>query len=163
MKCPACGSLENKVVDSRLTRDGDAIRRRRECLGCGVRFTTYEYVERTQVLVIKKDGRREPFRREKMERGVAKACEKRPIPRGAIEALLDRVERAIQTMGQSEVESRQIGELVIEELAHLDQIAYVRFASVYRDFRDVGDFLSEMRRVLEKRARESGREEEGEE
>jgi transcriptional repressor NrdR len=160
MKCPACGSLENKVVDSRLTRDGDAIRRRRECLGCGVRFTTYEYVERTQVLVIKKDGRREPFRREKMDRGVTKACEKRPIPRESVDALLDRVERAIQKMGQNEVESRQIGELVIDELAHLDQIAYVRFASVYRDFRDVGDFLTEMKRVLDKQAQEGARREE---
>ncbi|MCA9751505.1 MAG: transcriptional regulator NrdR [bacterium] len=150
MRCPGCGSLENKVVDSRTARDGDAIRRRRECLACGVRFTTYEYVERTQVLVIKKDGRREPFQREKLHSGVSKACEKRPIPREDLDALLDRVETAVQAMGQSEIESRSIGELVMEELAHLDQIAYVRFASVYREFRDASHFLEEIRRVLEK-------------
>jgi transcriptional repressor NrdR len=150
MKCPSCSSLENKVVDSRISRDGDAIRRRRECLVCGARFTTYEYVERTQVLVIKKDGRREPFRREKIERGLSKACEKRPIAREDIDSLVDRVESAVQAMGQNEVESRQIGELVVEELADLDQVAYVRFASVYREFRDVRDFMDVMKRALER-------------
>jgi len=148
MKCPSCSSLENKVVDSRLTRDADAIRRRRECLSCGARFTTYEYVERTQVLVIKKDGRREPFRREKIEEGVQKACEKRPVSRQDIDALLDRVEASVMAMGQSEVESRQIGELVINELEKLDKIAYVRFASVYRQFRSVDDFVDEMKRIV---------------
>jgi len=143
--------MESKVVDSRTARDGDAIRRRRECISCGARFTTYEYVERTQVLVIKKDGRREPFRREKLEEGIAKACEKRPISHEELAALLDRVETAIQSMGQSEVESRQIGEIVMEELARLDQIAYVRFASVYREFRDVNHFMDEIKRVLESR------------
>lgn len=152
MRCPGCSSLDNKVVDSRTARDGDAIRRRRECLSCGARFTTYEYVERTPVLVIKKDGRREPFRREKVADGVTKACEKRPVPREAIEALLDRVENAIQALGQSEVESREIGEIVMEELAHIDQISYVRFASVYREFRDVRHFLDEIRGLLERRA-----------
>jgi transcriptional repressor NrdR len=147
MKCPSCSSLENKVVDSRLTRDADAIRRRRECLSCGARFTTYEYVERTQVLVIKKDGRREPFRREKIEEGVLKACEKRPVSKQEVDALLDRVEAKVLAMGQSEVESRQIGELVIEELEQLDKIAYVRFASVYRQFRSVDDFVDEMKRI----------------
>ena len=151
MKCPSCASPENKVVDSRAARDGDSIRRRRECLTCGARFTTYEYVERTPVLVIKKDGRREPFRREKLREGVSKACEKRPISREAIEALLDRVENAIQSMGQSEVESRAIGEAVMEELALIDQISYVRFASVYREFRDVRHFLDEIRGLLEHR------------
>jgi transcriptional repressor NrdR len=151
MKCPSCGSPENKVVDSRAARDGDSIRRRRECLACGARFTTYEYVERTPVLVIKKDGRREPFRREKLAEGVSKACEKRPIPRQEIDALLDRVENTIQSMGQSEVESRAIGEAVMEELARLDQISYVRFASVYREFRDVRHFLDEIRGLLEHR------------
>jgi transcriptional repressor NrdR len=150
MRCPGCGSLENKVVDSRTARDGDAIRRRRECLGCGARFTTYEYVERTQVLVITKDGRREPFRREKLASGVSKACEKRPIAREEIEALLDRVESAVQAMGQSELESRSIGEIVMEQLAELDQISYVRFASVYREFRDASHFLDEIKRVLER-------------
>ncbi len=152
MRCPGCSSLDNKVVDSRTARDGDAIRRRRECLSCGARFTTYEYVERTPVLVIKKDGRREPFRREKVADGVTKACEKRPVPREEIEALLDRVENAIQALGQSEVESREIGEIVMEELARIDQISYVRFASVYREFRDVRHFLDEIRGLLERRA-----------
>ncbi len=155
MRCPSCTSTENKVVDSRTARDGDAIRRRRECLACGARFTTYEYVERTQVLVIKKDGRREPFRREKLAEGISKACEKRPIPREDIDALLDRVETHVQGMGQSEVESRAVGEAVMEELARLDQIAYVRFASVYRDFRDVNHFMDEIKRVLETRRRDA--------
>lgn len=152
MRCPSCASLDNKVVDSRVAREGDAIRRRRECLSCGTRFTTYEYVERTPVLVIKKDGRREPFRREKIADGVSKACEKRPIPREEIEALLDRVETRIQAMGQTEVESREIGEAVMDELARVDQIAYVRFASVYREFRDVRHFLDEIRQLLEHRS-----------
>jgi len=156
MRCPSCNSPENKVVDSRTARDGSSIRRRRECLACGVRFTTYEYVERTAVSVIKKDGRREPFRREKLAEGVSKACEKRPIPRQEIEALVDRVENAIQSTGQSEVESRAIGEAVMEELAQLDQISYVRFASVYREFRDVQHFLDEVRGLLEHR--EGGKE-----
>jgi len=148
MNCPACGSAENKVVDSRTAKDGDAIRRRRECEACGARFTTYEYVERTPVLVIKKDGRREPFRREKLDEGVSKACQKRPIAREEVEGLLDRVEAAIQSMGQSEVESRQVGEIVMEELARLDQISYVRFASVYREFRDMKDFMQEIRKAM---------------
>jgi transcriptional repressor NrdR len=128
--------------------DGDAIRRRRECESCGARFTTYEQVERTQVLVIKKDGRREPFRREKLDAGVTTACGKRPVPREAIEALLDRVEKAVHAMGQREVESRQVGEIVMKELARLDQVSYVRFASVYREFRDVNDFMQEIRKTL---------------
>ena len=142
------------MVDSRTARDGSAIRRRRECIACGDRFTTYEYIERTQVLVIKKDGRREPFRREKLDQGVSRACEKRPIPREEIEELLDSVENRIQSMGQSEVESRQIGELVMKELAELDQVSYVRFASVYREFRDVKDFMEEIHKTLQPRARE---------
>jgi len=151
MRCPSCSSLENKVVDSRAARDGQAIRRRRECLACGNRFTTYEYVEKTPVLVIKKDGRREPFLREKLVDGISKACEKRPVPREEIEALLDRVENAIEAMEQSEVASRDIGEAVMKELALLDQVSYVRFASVYRDFRDVNHFVDEIKRVFEKR------------
>jgi transcriptional repressor NrdR len=152
MRCPGCASLENKVVDSRTAREGSAIRRRRECLACGARFTTYEYVEKTPVLVIKKDGRREPFLREKLIDGISKACEKRPVPREEIERLLDRVENAIQAMEQSEVASRDIGEAVMHELALLDQVSYVRFASVYRDFRDVNHFVDEIKRVFEKRA-----------
>jgi transcriptional repressor NrdR len=148
MRCPGCSGTESKVVDSRTARDGMAIRRRRECIDCGARFTTYEYVEHSQVLVIKKDGRREPFRREKVDRGVSRACEKRPIAREDVVALIDRVEAAVQAMGQSEVESRDIGEIVMEELGRLDQIAYVRFASVYREFRDVSHFMEEIHRVL---------------
>ena len=154
MRCPACGGSENKVVDSRNAKEGDAIRRRRECEACGARFTTYEQVERTQVLVIKKDGRREPFRREKLDAGISTACGKRPVPREEIELLIDRVEAAIQAMGQSEVESRQVGELVMEELAKLDQVSFVRFASVYREFRDVNDFMDEIRKTLLRRAEE---------
>ena len=156
MKCPACGGPENKVVDSRTAKEGDAIRRRRECESCGARFTTYEQIERTQVLVIKKDGRREPFRRKKLDAGVSTACGKRPVPREAIESLLDRVEAAVQAMGQSEVESRDIGEIVMEEIGRLDQIAYVRFASVYREFRDVNHFMDEIHRVLGKTRKEKG-------
>jgi transcriptional repressor NrdR len=148
MKCPACSASENKVVDSRTAKEGDAIRRRRECDACGARFTTYEQIERTQVLVIKKDGRREPFRREKLDAGVSTACGKRPVPREAIESLLDRVEASVQAMGQNEVESRQVGEIVMAELARLDQVSYVRFASVYREFRDVNDFMQEIRKTL---------------
>ena len=155
MRCPQCDATENRVVDTRASRGGRAVRRRRECTVCGARFTTYEYVERTQVLVIKKDGRREPFRREKLAEGISKACEKRPIPHDEIEALLDRVEMRIQGMGQSEIESRAVGEAVMEELARIDQIAYVRFASVYRDFRDVNHFMDEIKRVLETRRRDS--------
>ena len=151
MKCPACGASENKVVDSRTAKEGDAIRRRRECDACGARFTTYEQIERTQVLVIKKDGRREPFRREKLDAGVSTACGKRPVGREAIELLLDRVEASVQAMGQNEVESRQVGEIVMEELAGLDQVSYVRFASVYREFRDVNDFMQEIRKTLTSR------------
>jgi transcriptional repressor NrdR len=156
MKCPSCGGTESKVVDSRTARDGESIRRRRECTDCGARFTTYEHLEQTQVLVIKKDGRREPFRRDKLDLGVSKACEKRPIPREAVVALIDRVEARVQAMGQSEVESRAVGELVMEELGRLDQIAYVRFASVYREFRDVNHFMEEIHRVLGQARREKG-------
>ena len=156
MKCPACSGSESKVVDSRTAREGQAIRRRRECIDCGARFTTYEYIEHTQVLIIKKDGRREPFARDKVDQGVSKACEKRPISREEIRALIDRVESAVQAMGQSEVESREVGEIVMDELGKLDQIAYVRFASVYREFRDVNHFMEEIHRVLGKAQKEKG-------
>ena len=148
MKCPFCGHIEDRVVDSRESREGDSIRRRRECLKCERRFTSYERIDEIPYMVIKKDGRREPFRREKLDSGVSKACEKRPIPREEIEALIDRVEAKVQTMGQSEVETREVGEIVMEELRGLDQIAYVRFASVYREFRDVNHFMEEIRRAL---------------
>lgn len=148
MKCPFCAHGENKVIDSRISKDGDAIRRRRECLGCGKRFTTYEYVEELLPVVVKKDGRREPFDRTKIRSGIKKACEKRPISMDAIETLVDNVERACQDFQGKEIPSTAIGEKVMRELQALDGVAYVRFASVYRQFRDVSDFLDELKDLL---------------
>ena len=148
MKCPFCAHGENKVIDSRISKDGDAIRRRRECLGCGKRFTTYEYVEEVLPVVVKKDGRREPFDRTKIRSGIKKACEKRPISMDAIETLVDNVERACQDFQGKEIPSTAIGEKVMQELQALDGVAYVRFASVYRQFRDVSDFLDELKDLL---------------
>jgi transcriptional repressor NrdR len=151
MKCPFCSDTENKVIDSRISKDGDAIRRRRECLGCGKRFTTYEFVEEVLPMVVKKDGRREPFDRTKIRAGIKKACEKRPISTDAIEALVDNVERACQEFQGKEIPSSVIGEKVMHELQTLDGVAYVRFASVYRKFRDVNDFLEELKDLLSTR------------
>ena len=148
MKCPFCAHGENRVIDSRISKDGDAIRRRRECLGCGNRFTTYEYVEEVLPVVVKKDGRREPFDRTKIRSGIKKACEKRPISTDAIETLVDNVERACQDFQGKEIPSTTIGEQVMRELQALDGVAYVRFASVYRQFRDVSDFLDELKELL---------------
>jgi transcriptional repressor NrdR len=148
MKCPFCAQGENKVIDSRISKDGDAIRRRRECLGCGNRFTTYEYVEEVLPVVVKKDGRREPFDRTKIRSGIKKACEKRPISTDAIETLVDNVERACQEYQGKEIPSTAIGEKVMRELQSLDGVAYVRFASVYRQFRDVSDFMDELKDLL---------------
>ena len=148
MKCPFCAHGENKVIDSRISKDGDAIRRRRECLGCGKRFTTYEFVEEVLPMVVKKDGRREPFDRTKIRSGIKKACEKRPISMDAIETLVDNVERACQDLQGKEIPSTAIGEKVMRELQVLDGVAYVRFASVYREFRDVSDFLDELKDLL---------------
>jgi transcriptional repressor NrdR len=144
MKCPFCAHGENKVIDSRISKDGDAIRRRRECLGCGKRFTTYEFVEEVLPMVVKKDGRREPFDRTKIRAGIKKACEKRPISTDTIEALVDNVQRACQEFQGKEIPSSVIGEKIMRELQTLDGVAYVRFASVYRQFRDVSDFLEEL-------------------
>jgi transcriptional repressor NrdR len=144
MKCPFCAHAENKVIDSRISKDGDAIRRRRECLGCGKRFTTYEFVEEVLPMVVKKDGRREPFDRTKIRAGIKKACEKRPISTDTIEALVDNVQRACQEFQGKEMPSSVIGEKIMRELQTLDGVAYVRFASVYRQFRDVSDFLEEL-------------------
>ena len=141
MRCPNCGSLDTKVLDSRPTEDGYAIRRRRECLNCGFRFTTYERFEVGPILVVKKDGRRERFDREKIKKGVMKACEKRQVSMEDVERLISNVELKLQKEGKLEVESKRIGELVMEELRKLDKVAYVRFASVYRDFRDIDEFL----------------------
>jgi transcriptional repressor NrdR len=157
MKCPFCAHGENKVIDSRISKDGDAIRRRRECLGCGKRFTTYEFVEEVLPVIVKKDGRREPFDRTKIRSGIKKACEKRPISTDVIETMVDNVERACQDFQGKEIPSTAIGEKVMQELQTLDGVAYVRFASVYREFRDVSDFLDELRDLLPaKKDRERG-------
>jgi len=149
MKCPFCGNAENKVIDSRISKDGKAIRRRRECLGCAKRFTTYEFVEDIMPMVVKKDGRREPFDRMKIRNGVMTACEKRPISMESMEKIVEDVEQACQVF-QSEITSSVIGEKVMAELKALDGVAYVRFASVYRQFRDVGEFMSELKDLLSK-------------
>ncbi|HUH65171.1 MAG TPA: transcriptional regulator NrdR [Syntrophales bacterium] len=148
MKCPFCGTTENKVIDSRISKDGGAIRRRRECIPCGKRFTTYEVVEEVLPTVVKKDGRRELFDRAKIRSGIKKACEKRPISTDAIEAVVDRIERHCQEYQDKEIPSSVIGEQVMRELQHLDDVAYVRFASVYREFRDVSDFLDGLKDLL---------------
>ena len=148
MKCPACGHLEDKVIDSRSAKEGQAIRRRRECLGCHRRFTTYEKVESTPLLVIKKDGRREQWSREKILNGLLRACEKRPIPAEKLHEIVDRLEAELLQKGQDEVLSSEIGERVMEELHRLDEVAYVRFASVYRHFKDLNQFLEELRSLL---------------
>ncbi|MCX5703637.1 MAG: transcriptional regulator NrdR [Candidatus Omnitrophica bacterium] len=153
MKCPYCGYREDKVVDSRATAQRSAVRRRRECLKCGKRFTTYEYVEEVSLMVIKKDGRREPFDRKKILTGIMKACEKRPISIEKMEEIITQVERAIQKKSDREVSSSRIGELVIEKLKALDDVAYVRFASVYRQFKDLGQFMEELKGVLGKEKR----------
>lgn len=148
MKCTFCGSFKNRVIDSRLGKDGLAIRRRRECLDCKRRFTTYERVEEVDLLVVKKDGRREPFDRNKVIKGMLKACEKRPISVKLIEDFVSEFERELQERGVREVESPEIGERVIKKLYELDEVAYVRFASVYRSFKDINQFMEELRELL---------------
>lgn len=150
MKCPFCGHAENKVIDSRISKDGKAVRRRRECLGCGKRFTTYEYVEDILPMVVKKDGRREQFDRQKILGGIKKACEKRPISMESIDKLVENVEQACQEVQTEEISSTLIGEKIMNELKMFDGVAYVRFASVYRQFRDVGEFMSELKDLLSK-------------
>ena len=147
MKCPFCHDLENKVIDSRLTKDDGAIRRRRECIKCSRRFTTYERVEEVLPLIVKKDGRREPYDRSKIVSGLKKACEKRPVSVAAIEHAADRVERFIQERSEKEVQSSVLGEAVMRELHKLDQVAYIRFASVYRSFQGADDFSDAIREV----------------
>ncbi|MDP2940050.1 MAG: transcriptional regulator NrdR [Candidatus Omnitrophota bacterium] len=150
MKCAFCGYKETKVIDSRLSSEGASIRRRRECLKCDKRFTTYEYVENTPLMVIKKDGRREPFDRKKIITGILKACEKRPISMERVEGLVTLIEHTLQKKFEKEVASKNIGELVMEKLANLDEVAYVRFASVYRQFKDVNQFMKELKDILDK-------------
>lgn len=151
MRCPFCGHLKDKVVDSRESGAGDAIRRRRECLSCERRFTSYERIEEIPYLVIKKDGQREAFNRGKLTAGIQRACEKRPVPAKAITEIVDRIEQMIQDSADREVEGRVIGEKVMDRLRELDKVAYVRFASVYRQFEDVQEFMSELRDLLETR------------
>jgi transcriptional repressor NrdR len=150
MKCPFCGHTENKVIDSRISKDGKAVRRRRECLGCAKRFTTYEYVEDVLPMVVKKDGRREQFDRQKILNGIKKACEKRPISMESIDKIVENVEQACQEMQLEEISSTIIGEKIMNELKAFDGVAYVRFASVYRQFRDVGEFMAELKDLLSK-------------
>ena len=148
MKCPFCSDLENKVMDSRLTNDGLAVRRRRECLECKKRFTTYERVEEVNFLVVKKDGSKEVFDKGKLIHGMLKACEKRPITVDVIEGFISNLEREFQERGDKEISSTDIGERVIRKLYELDEVAYVRFASVYRSFKDVNQFMDELKDLL---------------
>ena len=150
MKCPYCGEIDNRVIDSRMSKDGAAIRRRRECIACERRFTTYEQIEEIPLMIIKKDGRRELFNREKARLGIQKACEKRDISMNAIEDFLDELERDLKEAEEKEIPSQVVGEKIMSRLHDLDDVAYVRFASVYREFKDINDFISELKRLLEK-------------
>jgi transcriptional repressor NrdR len=154
MKCPFCSSAESRVADSRLSRDKETIRRRRQCLRCGRRFTTSERVEDVMPMVVKRDGRREPFNRSKIMMGLRKACEKRPISIDHLERIANRIEQEIQDRGEREVKSTLIGERVINELRSVDGVAYVRFASVYRQFKDINEFVDELKELLGNRANE---------
>ncbi|ADL69252.1 transcriptional regulator NrdR [Thermoanaerobacterium thermosaccharolyticum] len=148
MKCPFCGYLDSKVIDSRPTDDSTSIRRRRECIKCGKRFTTYEKVEQVPILVIKKDLSREAYDRDKILKGMIKACEKRPVPIKKLEDLADEIERDIYNSYEKEITSAQIGEMVMEKLKNVDEVAYVRFASVYRQFKDINTFMDELKKLL---------------
>jgi transcriptional repressor NrdR len=150
MKCPFCGEIDNKVIDSRLSKDGNAVRRRRECILCTRRFTTYEHIEEVTVMLIKKDGRREVFSRDKVRTGIKKACEKRNISVHVIDQFLDELERDLRETGEKEIPSHQLGEKIMLKLHELDDVAYVRFASVYREFKDVNDFVAELKSLLDK-------------
>lgn len=148
MKCPSCGQLESKVIDSRPSADGKSIRRRRECLECGKRFTTYETIETVPLIVIKKDLTRETFDRNKILNSIIRACDKRHVTLSQMNAVVDEIEATLQNSLQNEVQSDKIGELVMEKLKSLDEVAYVRFASVYRQFRDIGDFMDELKKLM---------------
>lgn len=149
MKCPFCAHLEDKVVDSREGKDGRVIRRRRECLGCTRRFTSYERIDEIAFMVVKKDERREPYDRGKILAGLARACEKRPVSPSALEGIADEIEQILQASGEREIATQVIGEKVMERLRQLDTVAYVRFASVYRQFQDVDQFMRELRGILD--------------
>ena len=148
MKCPFCGHLEDKVVDSRLSSDGEAIRRRRECGGCQRRFTSYERVEEIMPMVVKKDGRREPFDRQKVLSGLKKACEKRPVSMDTLEKVVDEIEKKLLEGADKEISSAAVGEEIMRRLQELDKVAYVRFASVYREFKDINEFVRELTDLL---------------
>ena len=150
MRCPYCGNPEDKVVDSRASREQDSIRRRRECLKCQRRFTTYEHIENIPLMVVKKNGERQPFDRNKIMAGLLKACEKRPISAKQIESILDSTEKTLLKNHDKEVKSSQVGELIMKKLHGTDQVAYVRFASVYREFKDISEFMKELKDILKK-------------
>ena len=153
MKCPFCAHIDDKVIDSREGRVGDTIRRRRECLKCGRRFTTYERIDEIPYMVIKKDGRRERFERQKILQGLLKACEKRPVATPKLEAIVDEIEGVVQESTERELTTTEIGEMIMRGLKKLDKVAYVRFASVYMDFKDVQEFMSELKNLLKDRVK----------
>jgi len=153
MKCPFCGNINDKVIDSRMSKEGDVIRRRRECLECEKRFTSYEKVDEILPVIVKKDGRREPYDRHKILTGLQKACEKRPIAINTLEEVVDRIEKEILAIGAREIKSNIVGEQIMENLKTLDKIAYVRFASVYREFKDINEFMDEVKVLFESRSR----------
>ncbi len=148
MKCPFCGHLEDKVVDSRESREGDVIRRRRECMQCARRFTSYERIDEIPYMVVKKDGSREKFDRQKLLNGLLKACEKRPVSTNQLESIVNEVESSVQEANDRERSTNEIGEMLMERLRKLDKVAYVRFASVYLDFKDIKEFMAELRELL---------------
>jgi transcriptional repressor NrdR len=152
MKCPFCSHTEDKVIDSRSSNEDKSVRRRRECLKCSKRFTTYEYIEEIPLMLIKKDGRREAFDRNKVISGILKACEKRPVSMEKVEAMVDKVEKELQKNFDKEVKAQVVGELVMDYLHKIDEVAYVRFASVYRQFKDINQFMKELKDLLSKRA-----------
>ena len=150
MRCPYCSHEEDKVVDSRTSKEGRAVRRRRECLNCTRRFTTYEYIENISLTIIKNDQRREPYERQKLMSGLTSACKKRPVSVKKIESIVDKIENQIEKMSRNEVPSSEIGKMVMAELYSLDEVAYVRFASVYRKFKDISEFISEVKEIESK-------------
>ncbi len=154
MRCPFCSHGEDKVVDSRIGKNGTTIRRRRECLECGRRFTTYEQIEEVFPVVVKKDGRREAFDRQKIKTGITKACEKRPVPAQKVDEVVAQLENELMEQGEKEIPSSEIGERVMRILHELDEVAYVRFASVYRQFKDIGEFMDELKDILDRRSKE---------
>jgi len=150
MRCPYCGHEEDRVVDSRTSKEGRAVRRRRECLDCGHRFTTYEYIENVSLTIVKNDQRREPYDRQKLMEGFIVACKKRPISIKKIESLVDKIESMMEKIGRTEFPSSEVGRMVMSELYALDEVAYIRFASVYRKFKDISDFISEVKVIESK-------------